>query len=180
MCVCVTSRIHLYNQACCDLFSVIMSKPTLLVLYGSQTGTAQDTAQRIGRQAKRRWLQVQVLPLDTYNVVSVPCLSSAKCADILALTTQSFAFWLIPFFFFFSFFLKAFMFALIKQANLILESLVVFVCSTTGQGDPPDNMKVNEEIKRHKSFLLEISDLSFNLLSHKSFFKNMILYCIVP
>uniref|UniRef100_A0A3Q3X0Y2 NADPH-dependent diflavin oxidoreductase 1 n=1 Tax=Mola mola TaxID=94237 RepID=A0A3Q3X0Y2_MOLML len=71
-----------------------MSKPALLVVYGSQTGTAQDTAQRIGRQAQRQQLQVQVLPLDTYNV-----------------------------------------------ANLILESLVVFVCSTTGQGDPPDNMK---------------------------------------
>ncbi|XP_040012443.1 NADPH-dependent diflavin oxidoreductase 1 [Xiphias gladius] len=71
-----------------------MSKPTLLILYGSQTGTAQDTAQRIARQAKRKWLQVQVLPLDSYNV-----------------------------------------------ANLISESLVVFVCATTGQGDPPDNMK---------------------------------------
>ncbi|KAI3361997.1 hypothetical protein L3Q82_012200, partial [Scortum barcoo] len=73
---------------------VIMSKPTLRVLYGSQTGTAQDTAQRIARQAQRRHLQVQVLPLDHYNV-----------------------------------------------ADLISESLVVFVCSTTGQGDPPDNMK---------------------------------------
>uniref|UniRef100_A0A8C3ALA1 NADPH-dependent diflavin oxidoreductase 1 n=1 Tax=Cyclopterus lumpus TaxID=8103 RepID=A0A8C3ALA1_CYCLU len=72
-----------------------MSKPCLLVLYGSQTGTAQDTAQRIARQAQRRQLQVRVLPLDNYNV-----------------------------------------------ANLISESLVVFVCSTTGQGDPPDNMKI--------------------------------------
>ncbi|KAM6975505.1 NADPH-dependent diflavin oxidoreductase 1 [Tautogolabrus adspersus] len=71
-----------------------MSKPTLLILFGSQTGTAQDTAQRIGRQAQRRKMKVQVLPLDSYNV-----------------------------------------------ANLISESLVVFVCSTTGQGDPPDNMK---------------------------------------
>ncbi|XP_074474499.1 NADPH-dependent diflavin oxidoreductase 1 [Sebastes fasciatus] len=70
-----------------------MSKPSLLILYGSQTGTAQDTAQRIARQAQRRHLQVQVLPLDNYNV-----------------------------------------------ANLISESLVMFVCSTTGQGDPPDNM----------------------------------------
>ncbi|XP_041816200.1 NADPH-dependent diflavin oxidoreductase 1 [Chelmon rostratus] len=71
-----------------------MSKPSLRVLYGSQTGTAQDTAQRIARQARRKQLQVQVLPLDSYSV-----------------------------------------------ANLISESLVVFVCSTTGQGDPPDNMK---------------------------------------
>ncbi|XP_056146865.1 NADPH-dependent diflavin oxidoreductase 1 [Lampris incognitus] len=71
-----------------------MSSLTLLVLYGSQTGTAQDTALRIGRQAQRKRMQVQVTPLDSYNV-----------------------------------------------AGLISESLVVFVCSTTGQGDPPDNMK---------------------------------------
>ncbi|XP_035292077.1 NADPH-dependent diflavin oxidoreductase 1 isoform X1 [Anguilla anguilla] len=71
-----------------------MSPPSLLILYGSQTGTAQDTAERIGRQAKRRWLKVRVEALDNYNV-----------------------------------------------ANLISESLVVFVCATTGQGDPPDNMK---------------------------------------
>ncbi|KAM3874568.1 NADPH-dependent diflavin oxidoreductase 1 [Diretmus argenteus] len=71
-----------------------MESPTLLILYGSQTGTAQDTAQRIGRQAQRRGLKVQVLPLDSYNVV-----------------------------------------------KLISEPLVIFVCATTGQGDPPDNMK---------------------------------------
>ncbi|KAM4527105.1 NADPH-dependent diflavin oxidoreductase 1 [Odontesthes bonariensis] len=71
-----------------------MAPPALLILYGSQTGTAQDTAQRIARQAKRRWLKVRVMPLDSYNV-----------------------------------------------AGLISESLVVFVCATAGQGDPPDNMK---------------------------------------
>ncbi|XP_062844915.1 NADPH-dependent diflavin oxidoreductase 1 [Trichomycterus rosablanca] len=71
-----------------------MSGHTLLILYGSQTGTAQDTAERIGRQAQRRRISVRVQALDSYNV-----------------------------------------------ANLISESLVVFVCSTTGQGDPPDNMK---------------------------------------
>uniref|UniRef100_A0A3Q2CYR7 Flavodoxin-like domain-containing protein n=1 Tax=Cyprinodon variegatus TaxID=28743 RepID=A0A3Q2CYR7_CYPVA len=48
-----------------------MSDPALLVLYGSQTGTAQDTAHRIGRQAQRRHLKVRVLPLDGYNVVSL-------------------------------------------------------------------------------------------------------------
>lgn len=46
-----------------------MSEPTLLILYGSQTGTAQDTAQRMVRQAQRRQLQVHVMPLDEYNVV---------------------------------------------------------------------------------------------------------------
>lgn len=71
-----------------------MSDPALLILYGSQTGTAQDTAQRIARQAKRRRLQVRTMPLDDYNV-----------------------------------------------ATLISESTVVFVCATTGQGDPPDNMR---------------------------------------
>ncbi|XP_051552584.1 NADPH-dependent diflavin oxidoreductase 1-like isoform X2 [Myxocyprinus asiaticus] len=76
------------------IFSVKMSIHALLVLYGSQTGTAQDTAERIGRQAQRRRMRVRVEALDTYNV-----------------------------------------------ANLISESLVVFVCATTGQGDPPDNMK---------------------------------------
>lgn len=50
--------------------SHVMSKPSLLVLYGSQTGTAQDTAQRMVRQAKRRRLQVQAMPLDNYKVVS--------------------------------------------------------------------------------------------------------------
>ncbi|XP_076020454.1 NADPH-dependent diflavin oxidoreductase 1 [Genypterus blacodes] len=72
----------------------MMSGHRLLILYGSQTGTAQDTAKRIARQAQRKRLQVQLLSLDIYNV-----------------------------------------------ANLISESLVVFVCATTGQGDPPDNMK---------------------------------------
>ncbi|XP_024858598.1 NADPH-dependent diflavin oxidoreductase 1 isoform X2 [Kryptolebias marmoratus] len=71
-----------------------MSSPALLVLYGSQTGTAQDTAHRLVRQAQRRRLKVRLMSLDSYDV-----------------------------------------------AQLISETLVVFVCSTTGEGDPPDNMK---------------------------------------
>ncbi|XP_072310185.1 NADPH-dependent diflavin oxidoreductase 1 [Eucyclogobius newberryi] len=70
-----------------------MSEEALLILFGSQTGTAQDTAQRIARQAKRRGLNVRTMPLDGYNI-----------------------------------------------ATLISEATVVFVCATTGQGDPPDNM----------------------------------------
>uniref|UniRef100_A0A8C4Q4K1 NADPH-dependent diflavin oxidoreductase 1 n=1 Tax=Eptatretus burgeri TaxID=7764 RepID=A0A8C4Q4K1_EPTBU len=67
----------------------------LLVLYGSQTGTAQDAAQRIWREAKARGFTCRVTALDDYPV-----------------------------------------------ANLIHEPLVVFVCSTAGDGDPPDNMKI--------------------------------------
>uniref|UniRef100_A0A8D0H573 NADPH-dependent diflavin oxidoreductase 1 n=1 Tax=Sphenodon punctatus TaxID=8508 RepID=A0A8D0H573_SPHPU len=71
-----------------------MSERKILILFGSQTGTAQDTAERIGREAKRHHFLCRVKALDSYNV-----------------------------------------------ANLINELLVVFVCATTGQGDPPDNMK---------------------------------------
>ncbi|XP_013884668.1 NADPH-dependent diflavin oxidoreductase 1 [Austrofundulus limnaeus] len=99
-----------HRQLCCSEFSyspefviksvcdkdrgVRMVGPDLLVLYGSQTGTAQDTAHRLARQAQRRRLKVRVMSLDSYNVV-----------------------------------------------DLISETLVVFVCSTTGEGEPPDNMK---------------------------------------
>ncbi|XP_053552200.1 NADPH-dependent diflavin oxidoreductase 1 [Bombina bombina] len=71
-----------------------MADRKLLILFGSQTGTAEDTAERIGREAKRRHFSCKVEALDSYNV-----------------------------------------------ANLIKEPLVIFVCATTGQGDPPDNMK---------------------------------------
>ncbi|XP_042529224.1 NADPH-dependent diflavin oxidoreductase 1 isoform X1 [Dipodomys spectabilis] len=71
-----------------------MPGPQLLALFGSQTGTAQDVAERLGREARRRRLDCRVQALDSYAV-----------------------------------------------ANLIREPLVVFVCATTGQGDPPDNMK---------------------------------------
>ncbi|KAM4876614.1 NADPH-dependent diflavin oxidoreductase 1 isoform 2-T2 [Thomomys bottae] len=71
-----------------------MPGPPLLALFGSQTGTAQDVAERLGREARRRRLDCRVQALDSYAV-----------------------------------------------ANLIREPLVIFVCATTGQGDPPDNMK---------------------------------------
>ena len=42
----------------------------LLILYGSQTGTAQDLAERIGRDAKRRLYRVRVCSMDAYDRVS--------------------------------------------------------------------------------------------------------------
>ena len=42
----------------------------IAVLYGSETGTAREVAERIGREAKRRYFPARVIALDDYNVVS--------------------------------------------------------------------------------------------------------------
>ncbi|XP_025204931.1 NADPH-dependent diflavin oxidoreductase 1 [Melanaphis sacchari] len=66
----------------------------LLILYGSQTGCAQEVAERIWRESK--WLHYSgpVIAIDDYPI-----------------------------------------------DKLIFEKKIIFVCSTTGQGDQPDNMK---------------------------------------
>lgn len=66
----------------------------LTILYGGQTGCAQDLAEHIWRESKKYHYIGRVLPMDAYDITS-----------------------------------------------LISEHLVVFVCSTTGQGNEPDNMK---------------------------------------
>eukprot|EP00887_Chlorella_sp_A99_P001486 scaffold8.g1486.t1 len=67
----------------------------LLILYASQTGNAQDVAERIGRLARPRHFAPRVLPADTF----LPCV-----------------------------------------AELPAQPAIVFVASTTGQGEPPTNM----------------------------------------
>jgi hypothetical protein len=49
--------------------SVEVSQRRLLVLYGSQTGCAQETSERIAREAIRRRFVTRVLPMDAYDVV---------------------------------------------------------------------------------------------------------------
>ncbi|XP_019888918.2 NADPH-dependent diflavin oxidoreductase 1 isoform X1 [Ooceraea biroi] len=75
---------------------LILSKmnPLIRILYGSETGTAQDVAEQIWKSAKRKGLQSAVSCLDDYNIQDLPS-----------------------------------------------EQLIVFVVATTGQGDPPANMK---------------------------------------
>lgn len=41
----------------------------LLVLYGSQTGTAEDVASRIGREARRLRFDTTVVSMDEYDKV---------------------------------------------------------------------------------------------------------------
>ncbi|GIL99953.1 hypothetical protein Vretimale_4988, partial [Volvox reticuliferus] len=44
----------------------------LLILYGSQTGNAQDVAERVGREARLRLFIPRVLPMDSYDVTHLP------------------------------------------------------------------------------------------------------------
>lgn len=55
-----------------------MEGRNLLVLYGSQTGTAEEVAERIGREGKRRHFRVRVSAMDEFDVVSIQV--SACCA----------------------------------------------------------------------------------------------------
>lgn len=68
--------------------------PKLLILYGSETGNAQDLAKCVGWQAKKRSLNVIIKSCDDY-----------------------------PF------------------QQLVDHELIMFICSTTGQGDEPRNMQ---------------------------------------
>jgi sulfite reductase alpha subunit-like flavoprotein len=45
-----------------------MSRP-LLILYGSETGTAQDVAENLARQARRRHFNTRVIAMDEYDKV---------------------------------------------------------------------------------------------------------------
>lgn len=76
----------------------------LTILYGSQTGCAQDVAEYIWRESKRYHFTGTVQSLDKYDIT-----------------------------------------------KLIEEKYVVFVCSTTGQGDVPDNMKTSWRFLLRKS-----------------------------
>lgn len=66
----------------------------IAVLYGSQTGNAQDLAERIWRDSKRFYFRTAIKALDDF-----------------------------PF------------------SDLLTEQCIVLICSTTGQGEEPDNMK---------------------------------------
>lgn len=66
----------------------------ITILYGSETGTAQDVAEQIWKNAKRKGLESNVSAMNDYNI-----------------------------------------------QDLNSEKIIVFVVATTGQGDPPNNMR---------------------------------------
>ncbi|XP_067949341.1 NADPH-dependent diflavin oxidoreductase 1-like [Watersipora subatra] len=70
------------------------SERKLLILFGSQTGTAEEVAEGLARDGFRRHFDVELSSLDQFDI-----------------------------------------------QKLLHSRLAIFVCSTTGQGDPPSNMK---------------------------------------
>ncbi|KAJ1559221.1 NADPH-dependent diflavin oxidoreductase 1, partial [Nowakowskiella sp. JEL0078] len=72
----------------------LQQRPNLKILYGSQTGGAEEVAERIYREARRYHFNCSISAMDEYD-----------------------------------------------RGLLVEEIFVIFVCSTTGQGEEPDNMK---------------------------------------
>jgi sulfite reductase alpha subunit-like flavoprotein len=74
----------------------------ILILYGSQTGTAQEVAERIYREAKCRHFQPVISAMDDFKVYLSHSHQNQPLNDY---------------------------------------KIIIFICSTTGDGEEPDNMK---------------------------------------
>ena len=88
----IQSCVHTSHQLKNWLLQLDMAE--VLVLYGSQTGTAEDVAESVGRALTRHYIANRVVAMDDYNI-----------------------------------------------AELVQQPLALFICSTTGQGETPDNMR---------------------------------------
>ena len=88
-------------------YSVETKNMSLLILYGTETGTAQDVSESIRRDSQLRGIPSQVVSFDDY--------------DIEVFVTKKME---IP-----------------TLQRLCEENVVVFVVSTTGQGEIPPNMQ---------------------------------------
>ncbi|XP_077293097.1 NADPH-dependent diflavin oxidoreductase 1 isoform X2 [Arctopsyche grandis] len=105
-----------------------------VILYGSQTGNAEELSQLLWRQFKLRGFSGPAIAMDDYDI-----------------------------------------------RNLISEELVIFICSTTGDGEEPDNMKKfwkfllrknlpHDSLKKLKFGVLGLGDssyLKFNFVAKK-------------
>ncbi|XP_078046276.1 NADPH-dependent diflavin oxidoreductase 1 isoform X3 [Augochlora pura] len=95
-----------------------MINTNVTILYGSETGTAEDVAEQIWKSAKSKGLQSSVSALNDYDI-----------------------------------------------QNLNLEKMIVFVVATTGQGDPPNNMRQFWRLLLRKSLPTKLlSDVKYGVL----------------
>lgn len=83
---------------------------TLLILYASETGNAQDCAERLGREVRRKSRRCVIMGMDEFDIVS-PTIRPEGRWDRAH-----------------------------HQLELPSTPLVVFITSTHGRGDPPPAM----------------------------------------
>lgn len=102
-------------MACDDSVAASSSRTTVTILYGSQTGNAEDLAKRIGLQVKSRNYSTLVMAIDDFPIKELP-----------------------------------------KQ------NVIIYVCSTTGHGQEPENMRLFYNFIRRR-------DLPRNCLSSLHF-----------
>ena len=69
-----TKVILRYKMACDQ-----QEEKCVAVLFGSQTGTAEDVAERIGRESRRRHLKTTVSALDDYHIVRIFLILAPEC-----------------------------------------------------------------------------------------------------
>ena len=67
----LSALIRAYCAWCLVVMEEVSGRRRLLVLYGSQSGTAEDLAQRVGREARRRYFEAAVTAMDKYDKVSL-------------------------------------------------------------------------------------------------------------
>ncbi|KAK3868276.1 hypothetical protein Pcinc_026317 [Petrolisthes cinctipes] len=109
-------------------FEKWMESRSLVILYGSETGTAQEVAARIGREARRYFFMPIVSAMNDFSL-----------------------------------------------ENLLKQTLVVFVASTTGQGDDPSNMRSffkmmwSQRKNKHILFNLHFAVLGLGDSSYQKF-----------
>ena len=90
---------------------------TALIIYGSETGNAQDVAEELGRTCERLRFETQVLEMNSTDIVCEKVLFSSmlRCSCLQLLTADLF------------------------QRQLLRHDITIIVISTTGQGDLPAN-----------------------------------------
>lgn len=96
----------------------------LSILYATQTGNALDAAEHIAREADRRGCPAVLYSVNEYDAVSCGSTSLSAVFEGKGKGVYGCEF------------------VLFSQSLLPHEDIAVFVVSTTGQGDPPDSMKV--------------------------------------
>ncbi len=113
-----------------------MTSRRVLVLFGSETGCAQEVAERVVREARNRLFHTRINAMDDYDKVGKmkqPWMEIPKISfELVESHPPALSLHLS----------RCFLNLLgSSQSSFLDETNVIFICSTAGQGDPPANMR---------------------------------------